>query len=237
MLSYKRILFLGGSGRFGKVFQKINGNKHYFYPSSKELDILNFDKITKYFKKNKPDLVIHCAGLSRPMEIHDSDINLSINLNIIGTCNMVKACNKFNIKIIYFSTNYVYPGKSGNYKENSPLLPANNYAWSKLGGEAAVKLYKNSLIFRLSMTEKPFIHKKAFKDLITNFMFHEEVAKILPKLYKFIGVINIGGPSQSPYNFAKKFNPLIQGIKVNKKNYINRNFSMNTKKLKSIVSG
>ena len=62
------------------------------------------------------------------MEIHDSDINLSINLNIIGTCNMVKACNKFNIKIIYFSTNYVYPGKSGNYNENSPLLPANNYA-------------------------------------------------------------------------------------------------------------
>ena len=44
-------MFLGGSGRFGKVFQKINGNKHYFYPSSKELDILNFDKITKYFKK------------------------------------------------------------------------------------------------------------------------------------------------------------------------------------------
>ena len=124
------------------------------------------------------------------MEIHDSDINLSINLNIIGTCNIVKACNKFNVKIIYFSTCAVYPGKSGNYKENSSLLPVNNYAWSKLGGEAAVKLYKNSLILRISMNEKPFIHKKAFKDLLSNFMFHEEVAKILPKLYKLVGIMN-----------------------------------------------
>ena len=40
-------------------------------------------------------------------------------------------------------------------KENSPVLPMNNYAWSKLGGESAVHMYKNSLILRLNMTEKP----------------------------------------------------------------------------------
>ena len=52
-----------------------------------------------------------------------------------------------------------------------------------------------------------------------------------------IGIINIGGPSQSPYNFAKKFNPSIKGIKANKKKYLNKNFSMNIKKLKSLISG
>ena len=67
-----------------------------------------------------------------------------------------------------------------NYKE-SPILPVNNYAWSKLGGEA-VQMYKNSLIVRACMTEKPFIHKKAFSDVFLNFIFQEEIAKVLPKI-------------------------------------------------------
>ena len=63
-----------------------------------------------YLKKNKPNYLIHLAGLSRPMKIHDIDISKSIDLNIIGTANIVKACSEKNIKLIYFSTNYVYPG-------------------------------------------------------------------------------------------------------------------------------
>jgi len=73
-----------------------------------------------------------------------------------------------NIKLIYFSTSYVYPGEKNNYKEDSPVRPINKYALSILGGETSVGMYKNSLILRLSMTEKPFIHNSAFKDFITN---------------------------------------------------------------------
>ena len=58
---------------------------------------------------------------------------------------------------------------SGGYKENDPVLPINNYAWSKLGGEASVMLYKKSLILRLAMSEKPFVHDEAFKDAKSNF--------------------------------------------------------------------
>ena len=97
--------------------------------------------------------MVHLAGLSRPLEMHENDIEKSINLNIIGTSNITIACSKLNIKLIFFSTSYVYPGTKGNYKESDPLLPSSNYAWSKLGAEAAVKMYKNSLILRVSMTE------------------------------------------------------------------------------------
>ena len=48
-----------------------------------------------------------------------------------------------------------------------------------MGGEAAVQMYKNSLIIRASMTEKPFIHKQAFYDFITNFIYHEDFIKSL----------------------------------------------------------
>ena len=111
--------------------------------------------IKNYLDKKKPDILIHLAGLSRPMKLHEIDIKKSIDLNIIGTANITKACSEKKIKLIYFSTNYVYPGLKGNYREMDPLLPVNNYAWSKLGGEASVQLYKNSLILRACMTEKP----------------------------------------------------------------------------------
>ena len=56
------------------------------------------------------------------------------------------------------------------------------------------------------MTEKPFIHKFAFKDLITNFIFHEDVVKMFPKLLKENGIINLGGKTSSVYKFAKETN-------------------------------
>ena len=62
------------------------------------------------------------------------------------------------------------------------------------------------------MTEKPFIHKFAL-DVNTNFMFHEDVVKILFKLINKTGIINIGGPKMSVYNFAKKENKKV--IKTN----------------------
>ena len=75
--------------------------------------MLNIEKseiIKKYIKKIKPDYFIHCAALSRPMNIHDKNIERSITTNIIGTSNIVKINSKEKIKLIYFSTNYVYPG-------------------------------------------------------------------------------------------------------------------------------
>ena len=86
-----------------------------------------------------------------------------------------------NIKLIYFSTNYVYPGTKET-TEKDHLLPVNNYAWSKLDGEASVQLYKNSLILRVCMTEKPFVHDKAFANVKTSFMYHDDVSKILFQL-------------------------------------------------------
>ena len=233
-----KIIFTGGSGRFGEVFKKKTNFKNILFPTKKELDILNFKQIQQYLSKNKPEILIHAAGLSRPMDIHEKQINLSIDNNIIGTCNLVKVCKKLKIKLVYLSTSYVYPGSKGNYKETSPLLPYNNYAWSKLGGECAVQMYKNSLILRVCMTEKPFIHKFAFKDLITNFIFHEDVVKIFPKLIQKRGIINLGGKTNSVYAFAKKFNKNIKGIKAKKLlgKKIPLNHSMNLKKLREIMN-
>ncbi len=233
----KKIVVTGGEGRFAKVLKKQNLNLNILYPSKKKLNILSEKSIEKYLYKNKPKYLIHCAGLSRPMSLHESQVVKSINLNIIGTSNIVKVCSKLKLKLIYFSTGYVYKGTKGNYKETDSVNPINSYAWSKLGGECAVKLYKNSLILRITMCEKPFMHKKAFSDVKTNFMFHEDLAKILPKLLNKKGIINVGGKTQTVYNFAKKFNPNLKKISAKKllRNKFPLNPSMNINKLKKII--
>ena len=71
------------------------------------------------------------------MSLHEK-INESISLNIIGTSNIVIACAKFNLNLFIFPQVMYILVQKGNYKETDPLLPTNNYAWSKLGGESAI---------------------------------------------------------------------------------------------------
>ena len=231
----KLILVTGGDGRFAKVLKKNNKILNLYFASKKECNILNIKSINRLIKKINPQIIIHCAGLSRPMNIHDKNISKSIDLNIIGTSNITKVCEKNKIKLIYFSTGYVYEGKKGNYSEKDPVKPFNNYGLSKLGGECSVSMYKNSLILRITMTEKPFAYKEAFSDLKTNFMFHEDLVKILPKLLSKKGIINIGGKSQSVYSFAKKYNKKVKKIKTNIKNKLPLNQTMNLAKLNKIT--
>ena len=236
-MKQKKIIMTGGNGRFAQVFRKIKKKERVFYPTKKILNLKNLIKIKKYINKIKPDYLIHCAALSRPMDIHEKNIQESISTNIIGTSNIVKVCSQENIKLIYFSTNYVYPGIKGNYKESDSVLPINKYALSKLGGECAVQMYENSLILRICMTEKPFIHKNAFNDVETNFMYHNDFAKNLLKLIDYKGIINVGGPKKIIYDFAKKTNKKV--ISISSKKLLGKQFpkkqTMNINKYLSII--
>ena len=230
-----KILVTGGNGRFAKVLKIKNSKLNLIFKSRKELDILKYNSLEKKIKRIKPKIILHTAGLSRPMDVHDKNISKSIDLNIVGTCNVVKVCKKYNIKLIYFSTGYVYEGKKGNYSEHDPVKPFNNYGLSKLAGECAVQMYKNSLILRLTMTEKPFAYKKAYSNLKTNFMFHEDLVNYLPKLMYKKGIINVGGKSQSVFKFAKKYNSKVKAIRAKKSSRLPLNQTMNLSILRNII--
>ena len=229
-----KIVVSGGNGRFATVLRRTINSNNYYFPSKSQMNILNLKSLERYLKLKKPKYFMHVAALSRPMSIHDKKISKSIDLNIIGTCNVVKICEKLKIKLIYFSTGYVYPGIKGNYTETDSLNPINKYAFSKLGGECAVRMYDNSLILRIIMCEKPFIHKSAFYDVKTNFIFQDDVAKMIPRLLNKKGIINIGGKIQSVYEFAKKYNNKIK--QTSGKKIYPPNPSMNLTKLKKILN-
>ena len=88
------------------------------------------------------------------------------------------------------------------------------------------------------MTEKPFLHKKAFANVKLNFIFHDELSKILIKLLNKKGIINLGGPTRTVYNFAKKYNKKVKKIYVKKNSSYNfpLNPFMNLSKLKKIIN-
>lgn len=230
----KKIIITGGTGRFGSVLKKTKTKHNLIYPTRKQLDITNIKSVRSFLKLKKPKMLIHLAGLSRPMTQHEKKISKSINLNIVATSNLVSVCSEMKIKIIYVSTSYVYPKNKGGHKESDPLLPWNNYGWSKLGGECAVQMYKNSLIIRASVSEKPFLHKSAFENVKSNFLYHDDAAKIIFKLINRKGIINLGGKSQTIFDFAKISNPNVKKKKMTKA-LLPKNLTVNLTKLKKFI--
>lgn len=202
MSSKSRIIFTGGSGLLGSEFRKIQPDMNY--PSSKEFDVTNFDQIKKYVEADGCDLIIHAAAFISPPLIEKNPLK-AIEVNIVGTSNVVKLCMEIGARLIYISTDYVFKGDKGNYKEDDPVYPVNKYAWSKLGGECAVRMYDKSLIIRTTFGPNVFAYPKAFIDQWTS---RESVAVIAGKIAKLLdkdicGVIHVGGKRKTGYEYAK----------------------------------
>jgi dTDP-4-dehydrorhamnose reductase len=246
----KKILVTGGNGEFCKHLVE-QGKDHSFLTPPKDsvlqqpfprlcgLDVRDYNNVDWYFnqKQNEFDYVIHAGAITRPMVIHEDNPTLSIKTNIVGTANVVMACEKYNKKIIYISTDYVYEGIDGNYKETDTMKPFTKYGWSKLGGECAVQMYDNHLILRMAMNRKPFPHPKALIDMRKSLMYIEDAAKATLKLLDEKGIINIGGKSQSVYDFVKETNSNIQPITLSEISDVNMatDCSMDTTKMKDVI--
>ena len=238
MNNNKKILVSGGNGQFANELKKKNKNYDIFCLSKKEMNVVDLVSLKRHIKKISPDYFIHAGALTRPMVLHEEEPETSVKSNIIGTANVVLACMEHNLKLIYISTDYVYPGIDGNYSEKDYLKPFTKYGWSKLGGECAVMLYNNHLILRMAMNEKPFPHPKALVDMKKSLIYIEDAAKITFELLDETGIINVGGKSQSVYDFVSKTNKNIKKISLSDINDVGmaKDCSMNTNKLEQIIN-
>ncbi len=233
----RTILISGGNGKFAQALKMVNNKYKIIAPTKKQMNIVNIKSIENFMKNKKIDYFLHVAAFSAPMKLHQSKIEKSISTNIIGSANAAICCFKKNIKFIYISTNFVYPGVKGNYRETDLLKPVNEYGWSKLGGECAAQIYKNSLILRICMNDDKFPHESSFVNYISSFIKKTDAAKLTLKLLDKRGIINLGGKTQSVFNFAKNLNSNIKKIKLTKKDKVllGKNTSMNINKLKKIL--
>lgn len=232
----KTILISGGNGRLCKELVRANNLYHHIVaPTREQMDVRNEKSIKAYIEAVEPHVFIHAAALTKPLSRHDEDIVSSIDSNIIGTCNVVKACSSFGVKIIYISTDYVYPKGSDGARETDPLLPFTNYGWSKLGGECAVAMYNNSLILRGAFFERPFPYPKAYSNIVKNQLYQNICAELILALLEERGVINIGSAqAQTIYEFALKTKPDVESIECTDSD-VSPRMVLNVEKLLSLI--
>ena len=240
----KKILMSGGAGNLAKHIIGANQEYDIYAPTRSEMDVSSYDQVEAWIEKINPDIFLHCGAFTRPMNKHQKYPVTSIKTNIVGTSNVAMSCIKNNVKLVYISTDYVYPGTEGNYRENDPIGPiegksdgVSKYGWSKLGGECATRIHDNSLIIRACICNSPFPHPRAASDIKKSLMFDYEAAPIILMLLNETGIINVGGDSCTVYEFASKYNPSIEKIKSSEilDVKISPDTSMCTKKMKKII--
>lgn len=197
-----RVLVTGGSGLLGRHLRMLLPNGRF--PSAEDFDVRDYEQMRSFLGENPTEVVIHCAAITSPPRVDQEPI-LALDVNIIGTAHLVKLAAALRLRLVYISTDYVFDGESGMYREDDPVKPVNKYAWSKLGGETAVRMIDDSLIVRLSFGPEPFPYEKAFVDQWTS---REPVAVSASKIVGLAmsdlrGVVHIGAARRTVMEYAQ----------------------------------
>ncbi|WP_192986709.1 dTDP-4-dehydrorhamnose reductase [Carnobacterium mobile] len=138
------VLITGGKGQLGSELKKLLDEQQIAYVAydSKELDITDAAAVEKTVEKIKPAIIYHCAAYTAVDTAEDEGKDMNQSVNVIGTKNIAKAAESIGAVLVYISTDYVFDGTSqGEYKEEDPTNPQNEYGRAKLAGEQMVQKY------------------------------------------------------------------------------------------------
>ena len=134
----KKLLVTGGTGFLGKrICRKLISNKHTVlsYDLIDGYDILNTEQLEETFINFKPDSIIHLAACA-DLNIFAKKPEISYKINVIGTRNILKLCQKYNVRLLFSSTCCCYGNNDTHPSdETSPTCPTEPYAKSKKESE------------------------------------------------------------------------------------------------------
>jgi dTDP-4-dehydrorhamnose reductase len=155
-----RLVVTGASGLLGNQIVKSARDRFEVIPlhnarplhaNSLRLDIVNSKDVSKLLVKLKPGSVIHTASETN-VDKCETQREHAWKVNVDGTGNIATACQKIGARLIYISTDYVFDGERGNYKEKDMPNPINHYGYTKLEAEQqATQRCENYLILRTSV--------------------------------------------------------------------------------------
>jgi dTDP-4-dehydrorhamnose reductase len=232
-----RLLITGASGLYGSKIAKLanEGNHRVFSGYSQnqtysgipiQFDVSDKNSVKRAFKKAKPEVVVHAAALT-DVDKCETSKELAWRINVEGTKNISEETQKSSAFLVFVSTDYVFNGKTGRYKETDIPNPINYYGSTKLKGEKLVKeAIEEYCIVRASVIygSTPAAGKINFALWLVNKLKNNEPAKIIidqwnsPTLNtsmaemtleiierKLTGIYHISGATRiSRYDFAKQ---------------------------------
>jgi GDP-L-fucose synthase len=120
-----KILLTGGNGLVGRNIRehKEFSSYEFLVPSSKELNLLNITDIEQFLTKNRPDMVIHCAGKVGGIQANMADMSGFLLENLQMGVNLISICKELKItKVLNLSSSCIYPKEIGNNIQEKDLL-------------------------------------------------------------------------------------------------------------------
>ncbi|MGZ3839509.1 MAG: SDR family oxidoreductase [Flavisolibacter sp.] len=127
----------------------------------KTLDFTNSQAVESIFSEELPDVVIHCGALSKPDECEQNP-EAALLANVTGTLHLLKAAGQSGSFFVFLSTDFVFSGEKGLYKEADERSPVNFYGETKLLAENAVMNYGFSwaIVRTVLVYGKPFLNRQ-----------------------------------------------------------------------------
>lgn len=148
-----RIIVTGAKGQLGSdVMQRLSEiGAEAIGADIDRLDITDEKAVDLFFKESHAVGVIHCAAYTN-VDLAESQKEICRKINADGTRNIAAACEKYGMKLLYLSTDYVFDGRGTEpFETDSPKAPCNFYGETKLEGETeAARLCKRLFIVRIS---------------------------------------------------------------------------------------
>jgi dTDP-4-dehydrorhamnose reductase len=156
----QRLFVTGASGLLGSKMSALAKHYYEYIPlhntrplqsNSLRLDITNLGEVLSLVNRLEPHMVIHTASETN-VDKCETQKERAWRINVEGTRNIAIACSKAGAKLIFISTDYVFDGEKGWYKEEDEPNPVNYYGLTKLEGEKKVAEHcENYAVLRTSV--------------------------------------------------------------------------------------
>lgn len=154
-----KILVTGSNGQLGSEFRELSekSTDEFIFTTQSDLDIADQKQIKSYFKKHRFDVILNCAAYTAVDKAEDEE-DLAYRINHLGLKYLVEACKTYHIKLIHFSTDYVFNGVNHKpYTEIDEVSPESIYGKSKFAGEREMlKADISGLVIRTSWLYSKF---------------------------------------------------------------------------------
>lgn len=203
----ERILITGGSGRLGTELRRLL--PAMISPGLEELELTDPSSVAAVLERYRPDVVVHAAAYT-DVEGAEKDRAACWRVNVEGTRNLVRCLLGREAFLVHISTDYVFAGTTGGYREEDPPGPVcNYYALSKLAAEELARVAGRHLVIRTSFRPREWPYPVAFTDVYTS---QDYVDVIAPEIALAIvrcreiphTTVHIATERKSAYELAKR---------------------------------
>lgn len=145
-----KVLLLGATGQLGKEWQRFfskqkTGDLFLIPYSSSQLDITRYEEVSKEIAGQQPDLLINCAAYTA-VDRAETERATAEAVNSDAVAHLAGECERHNVRLLHYSTDYVFPGNRedkdrfpGGYPEDHAADPVNWYGQTKWMGEEAIR--------------------------------------------------------------------------------------------------